>query len=158
MVVNERFMWFRKVNMLEYNLFHSYKNRLVYMSLGSKGRTKGESSIEAPVYFANCFSIERCGGHYLLSLGYKFPNGVLVWYQRFAIDSERLKELLEQIGQIGITEEGVEVSKEVKPKPVKAVASAVPEREEVQGKVCPNCGWTNKPTARFCVKCGTRLG
>lgn len=38
------------------------------------------------------------------------------------------------------------------PEPVSAVPTSMPE------SVCPQCGHINAPAARFCAKCGTRLG
>ncbi len=32
-----------------------------------------------------------------------------------------------------------------------------PTRVERAGKVCPSCGHVNRPTAKFCMSCGTRL-
>ncbi len=47
------------------------------------------------------------------------------------------------------------------PTPEISTIAAEPEPEpvkEVKTNVCPNCGHENKPTSKFCVKCGTVLG
>jgi len=96
------------------------------------------------VYFANSFSIVQRGQHFLLTIGYDHPDGVSVKYRTFALDADGLERLVDAINSLFPEEKEQEETSEKK-------ASSSSK------KVCPNCGWENEPSAKFCVKCGAKL-
>jgi len=40
---------------------------------------------------------------------------------------------------------------------VKLQTGGVPGISATTGRICPNCGTQNRPTTKFCRKCGTRI-
>jgi len=123
--------------------------------------------IPTEVLFVNYVSAEDRDDHVIIEIGYKHGDEVIT-YHRYALNKDKLSELIDKLmgvaGEVEVKVVREEKEKLPKPKPRRKKEKKVRkklieevEKEEIEEKVCPECGYVNKPTAKFCAKCGTKL-
>ena len=114
------------------------------------------------VLYTNHIEVKAHDDHAIIEMGYASDNLTII-YQKFAISPESIEKFLSALEEA----RGIYEKREVK---VAALAEAPVEEAEEKPKrkakrvkrkkkanICPECGHENKPTAKFCSKCGTRL-
>ncbi len=129
---------------------------------------KKEIILDRGVLYADYFSSEVYEGYIEFGLGYEEEDSITI-YHRYALRPLAVKRLIEHLESVlkiyeekyGRVEAEVVEAVEAAP-PTPPPAPSTPRRRKrarpkAEAKVCPNCGHENKPTARFCVKCGTPL-
>lgn len=129
---------------------------------------KEEFILNRNVLYTDYFTSEVYEGYIEFGLGYEEENRVTI-YQRYALLPKAVKALIEHLQRVlSIYEEkygrveAVEAAPPPQapaptPPPPQAQVPTPPPQPAAAAKICPNCGHENKPTARFCVKCGTPL-
>ncbi len=133
------------------------------------GEEKEESILDKRVLYADYFSSEVYEGYIEFGLGYEEEDSITI-YQRYALRPIGVKRLIEHLQKVlSMYEEkygAVEAVEEAPPTPPPTPPpqptppQPTPTRRRgrrKKAKICPNCGHENKPTARFCVQCGTPL-
>ncbi len=135
------------------------------------GEGKEEIILDKRVLYTDYFSSEVYEGYVEFGLGYEEEESITI-YQRYALRPIGVKRLMEHLQKVlSIYEEkygAVEAVEEAPPTPPPTPPTPTPQPTPPQptptrrgrrkkAKICPNCGHENKPTARFCVRCGTNL-
>ena len=103
----------------------------------------------------------------IIEVGYK-DEKTTVLYQKYAIHPSKLQEFINALieAKMFYKEEIEEALPEVPieeeelpppPKPKKPSKKPKKVKPKKKAKICPECGHENKPTAKFCAKCGTKL-
>ena len=125
------------------------------------GEGKEEIILDRRVLYADYFSSEVYEEYIEFGLGYEEEESITI-YQRYALRPIGVKRLMEHLQKVlSIYEEkygAVEAVEEAPPPPTPPPQPTPTRRRgRKKAKICPNCGHENKPTARFCVRCGTNL-
>ncbi|GEM_PF-2938335 len=121
------------------------------------GEGKEEIILDRRVLYADYFSSEIYEEYIEFGLGYEEEESITI-YQRYALRPIGVKRLMEHLQKVlSIYEEKYGAVEAVEEAPPIPPPQPTPTRRRKKAKICPNCGHENKPTARFCVQCGTPL-
>ena len=114
-----------------------------------------EHMAEKGLLFVDHFSAKAYKGLVVLSLGHEEEGKVTV-YQRVVMTPQDLEKLIEALNKVKAeAPTAVEVEKPETAPPTPPAPAAQPVQPAVL--ICPNCGHKNRPDAKFCTNCGTRL-
>ncbi len=117
------------------------------------------------IYYVNYIEVKPYVDYVLIEFGYK-DEEIKISYQKYVIHPSKLMEfirLLEEAKNVYMEKpEAVKVASIEVPKKIEEIAVKKPTRRtsrkrEIEAKICPNCGYENKPIAKFCARCGTKL-